>query len=304
MRYSVIQIDVASSRLRRENIGLLAEDAKGRLREILVAKKSLAGKLSLGEATFYALSKTVGSWYESGEWKKSSPHSFLDFLSTSELFNVRFSHPESVPEITGALSLLFQSRVVRQSTQTIKTSERILSSRGLNLILLTHFLRLVESIDKLRLQKTLYLAELSQELLGYSGLKYGFFRYLHGPFSREIYAHLDALEAEKLVVRQGVRIGITDAGREFVAEASPVLEDYPAAAGIVEETISKWHDRSTRDLIAAAYATVPMQESEMSDDLLPLVPEERFSWVPTSASSALVTKLERILLSGQRTSPR
>jgi hypothetical protein len=229
MRYSVIQIDVASSRSRRENIGLLAEDAKGRLREISVAKDSLAGKLALGESTFHSLSKNIERWYESGDWKKNSPHSFLDFLWRSELFNVRFSSPEPVPEIGEALRLLYQARVVRQSKQTVRTSERTLSSRGLNLVLLTHFLALVESVDKLRLQKSLYLAELSQETLGCSGLKYGFFRYLHGPFSREIYAHLDALEGEDLVARQGVRIGITDAGKQLLGEASPLLRDYPIA---------------------------------------------------------------------------
>jgi hypothetical protein len=163
-----------------------------------------------------------------------------------------------------------------------------------------HFLSQVESIDKLRLQKSLYLAELSQDALGCSGLKYGFFRYLHGPFSREIYSHLDSLEGEGMVARDRVQIRITDVGRNFLGEASAILRDFPAAVKILEETVGTWRNRSTHELIAAAYATVPMQQSAMSDDLLPLVPEERFSWIPTSAHTGLITKIETILLSTQK----
>lgn len=303
MRYSVIQIDVASSLSRRENIGLIAEDAKGRLREILVDKRSLAAKLALGESTFQSLSKNILRWYESGDWKTHSPQSFLGFLSGSKFFNVRFSSPEPVPEINEALHLLYKARVLRQSKQTFTAPQRILSTRGLSLVLLAHFLGLVESVDKLRLQKSLYLAELSQEVLGCGGLKYGFFKYLHGPFSREIYAHLDALEGERLAARQGFFVRITEAGKQFLVGASPLLRDYPVAVRAIEETVAKWQYRSTRELVAAAYATVPMQQSEFSDDLLPLVPEERFSWVPTAASSAFVTKLETIVLSSQKMSP-
>ncbi len=302
MRYSVVQIDVASPPARRENIGLVAEDAIGRLREILVDKNSLAAKLALGESTFHSLGKNVQQWYESGDWKTHTPASFLGFLSGSKLFNVRFSTPEPVPEIDEALRLLYKARVLRQSKQTFKAPQRILSTRGLNVALLAHFLGSVESVDKLRLQKTLYLAELSQEILGCNGLKYGFFKYLHGPFSREIYAHLDALERERLVARQGFSVRITDAGKQFLAEASALLQEYPVAIRTIEETVAKWRNRSTRELVAASYATVPMQQSDFSDDLLPLVPEERFSWVPTSASPAFVTKLETMVLSSQMTS--
>jgi hypothetical protein len=91
MRYSVVQVDVKASSWRRENIGLVAEDAMGRLRETLIVKNSLAAQLALGETSFRSLARNIGKWYESGDWKRSSPKSFLEFLSKSKLFSIRFS---------------------------------------------------------------------------------------------------------------------------------------------------------------------------------------------------------------------
>ena len=300
MRYSLIQVDLAAYPEQRQNIGLIVEDDIGRFREIRVNKDSLGGREALGETTLRSLEKTIETWYDAGEWKKECAGSFLEFLHKSEKYNLHFSCPEPVPKTEDAFLLLYKARVLRQSRESLGKQKNVLTTRALSAVLLLYAISLLESVTKLRLQKIVYLAELSQETDGRSGLKYGFFKYYKGPFSKEIYAHLDLMEEQNLVRRSDHMIYITDQGKQFLNVVGKLINEHPGAAKIVRETVSQWKEQRTQELIDAAYSTPPMNQSEFIDDLLPFVPGERFSCVPTAVSQGLISKLESTFLSTPR----
>jgi len=298
MRYSVVQVELGGYPARRENIGLLAEDALGRCREIWINKSSVGGRFALGKSTLLSLEESLKRLYDSGNWKERRTGSFLEYLHEARNFHLHFSFPELAPNVPGGLRILYEGRVQRGLKEVVKGQKNILTTRALNAVLLVYCLSLVGHLDKLSLQKILYLAELSQETRGCSGLKYGFFKYLRGPFSREIYGHVDALEARGVVEKSGYMIRMTKMGEGFLGEFSKLLEEHTIAVEIIRETVSRWRDESKRDLINAAYLTMPMQQAGFSDDLLPFDPRERFSWIATSISEATAEKLEAIVLSG------
>lgn len=148
-----------------------------------------------------------------------------------------------------------------------RTTDEVLTDEALTLCLLAEVeqvARPVVPVDRTRLQTLCFLVGYRWFSSRRKGLNYAFFRYRHGPFTRDLYQTEVDLAAAKLIVCE----------RDWVMRLTPRGKEF--ADQIIEETLISgdntgfWHD--VRDVVEqyAHHSTAALMEYVFALEITPL----------------------------------
>ncbi|WP_152415908.1 type II toxin-antitoxin system antitoxin SocA domain-containing protein [Halovivax asiaticus] len=111
-------------------------------------------------------------------------------------------------------------------------------------LLLLHLFDRVSETSRItgdvKLQKLVFLSENSLVQEGIDGLKYSFFRWEHGPMSKEVYEDHEYLCENRFVSEESGEI--LSQGKEVLDQATPVLSDNSDIVREINLTIEKYGD--------------------------------------------------------------
>ncbi len=144
-------------------------------------------------------------------------------------------------------------------------------------------------LNKVKIQKILFLSEKEMIDRNIKGYNYNFFRFTQGPFSKELGADIDTLVRHKLLVNQ--RYTPTKKGETVLADFQEPLDNYPEILEIIVSIIDRYGRLSTDDIKKIVYnleVQIPFSERVERIREIPISEDLLFRMIPQHADIAIM----------------
>jgi uncharacterized protein YwgA len=152
------------------------------------------------------------------------------------------------------------------------TRERNLKNR-LQLLYLIHKAKTKGFLGITKIQKLCFLAEFSQANKGFKGFDFTFFRWYHGPMSKEIYQSLETFENEGVIHKKDGDFSLDERGAKILKVFTPIFEEKSNILKEVDKVVEEFGEMNASSLKEYIYNTFMagekfLRDAELGTDLI------------------------------------